>query len=51
MCKPSQKRRFLAVYRRKFQALSRYIDPKSAEDAAIKTAERIVCINREEIFT
>ena len=51
MCKPNEKRRFKAVYLRKFRAYVKYINSENAHDAAMKTAERITCIQRDEIFT
>jgi len=38
------------VYRHKFNALVHYVTPDIAHFSAIKTAERITCINREEVF-
>ena len=49
MCTTQQHKRFLTVYRRKFQALVRYINPADAHFAAVKTAEIQTCVNRTEI--
>lgn len=51
MCKPNERRRFKAVYLRKFKAFVRFIDPANAHSAALKSAEIATCVKREEVFT
>ena len=50
MCTDKMRKRFLAIRKRKYEQLVKYIDPANANFAAIKTAEIQTCVNREEIF-
>jgi hypothetical protein len=50
MCNGKTKKRFLAIRKRKYEQLVKFINPADANFAAIKTAEIITCINRDEIF-
>jgi len=50
MCRPRERKRFISVFTRKFNALKRYVSEESTKEAALKTAEMLTCVNRDEVF-